>query len=234
MVIGGSSIVLYLLEEITRMSFRRVPLRWLRRDLDFPFGASLAVHPVNKIPLSIYQTITEEMAMGKKSMCILFSILIISTWVLGSTIQAGAETLKCRYATTATKDEAIPVSDEEGHFIGVSLMQGLAFFENGEIAKLRSHAIYDWRRAKGADAITYHIYTFEDGATFVVRNQRLMVADQSGNFSAKVTSEIIKGTGRFNGIKGTASATGKTFPASKEEAGRSTSEITFTYTLPSK
>jgi hypothetical protein len=170
----------------------------------------------------------------KKSMWVLFGILVISSWVLGSTILVGAETMKCRTATTATKVENIPVSDEEGHILGVQILEGLAFFDNGEIAKLRSHAVYDMTPGKAAQVITYHIYTFEDGSTFVTRNQRSMVPDEKGKFSVKVTTEIIKGTGRFEGIKGTASATGKTFPGSKEEPTRSTNDFTFTYTLPTK
>ena len=170
----------------------------------------------------------------KKSMWVLFGILVISVWVLGSVIQAGAETMKCRNAGTATRDETIPVGDEEGHVLGLQIGEGLAFFDNGEIAKMRANAIYDSIRGKGGQVIAYTIYTFEDGSTFIVRNQRLLVADKSGNLSAKVTSEVIKGTGRFEGIKGTASAIGKTFEASKGEATRSTNEFTLTYTLPSK
>ena len=170
----------------------------------------------------------------KKSMWVLFGILVISAWVLGSAIQAGAETMKCRTAATATKDERIPVSDEEGHVLGLQIMEGLAFFENGEIAKMRSHAIYDCIPGKGAQAIVYTIYTFEDGSTIVTRDPTINGSDKSGNLSAKVTGELIKGTGRFEGIKGTVSATGKNFPASKEEAARTTNDFTFTYTLPTK
>jgi hypothetical protein len=61
-----------------------------------------------------------------------------------------------------------------------------------------------------------------------------MVPDTSGNLSAKTTTEIIKGTGRFEGIKGTTSSIGKTFPGSKGEAYRYTDDVTFTYTLPPK
>ena len=155
----------------------------------------------------------------KKSMWVLFGILVISAWVLGSVIQAGAETMKCRTADTATKDERIPVGDEEGHVLGLQIMEGLAFFENGEIAKVRSHAISDTIPGKGGQAIGYSIFTFEDGSTIVTRFQRLMVRDESGNLSAKNTSELIKGTGRFEGIKGTASATGRNFFQVKERLG---------------
>ncbi len=170
----------------------------------------------------------------KKSMMVLFGILVISAWVLGSAHQSVAATMKCRNATTLTKSEAIPVSDEEGHELRLQIFQGLAFFDNGEIAKLRSHIISDTMPKKSGQAITYHIYTFEDGSTIVARNQRLMVPDKSGNPSATVTTELIKGTGRFEGIKGTGSATAKSFPGSGEEATRSTAEFTFTYTLPTK
>ena len=171
----------------------------------------------------------------KKSMMVLFGVLVISSWVLGSANQSVAATMKCRTAGTITKSESIPVSDEEGHTLNLQILQGLAFFDNGEIAKLRSHVISDTIPQKGGQAITYQIYTFEGGSTIVCRNMRLMVAGESGKpGTAKVTSELIKGTGRFEGIKGTASATGKNFPGSGDEATRTTNEFTFTYTLPSK
>ena len=170
----------------------------------------------------------------KKSIRVLFGILMISACILGSTILAGAEMMKCKNVATAIKDERIPVSDEEGHSLGVQIMEGLAFFENGEIARIRFHTIFDYIQGKGTQAIGYTIYTFEDGSTFVARFQRIMVADQSGNYSAKSTSELTKGTGRFEGIKGTISGTGKNFPLTKGEPSRVFNDYTITYTLPSK
>ena len=49
------------------------------------------------------------------------------------------------------------------------------------------------------------------------------------------TSEIIKGTGRFEGIKGTQSAKAKYLPIEKGEAGpKGIAEGSINYTLPSK
>ena len=49
------------------------------------------------------------------------------------------------------------------------------------------------------------------------------------------TGEIIKGTGRFEGIKGTQTAKAKYLPVEKGEAGpKGIGEGTITYTLPSK
>jgi hypothetical protein len=170
----------------------------------------------------------------KKSMWVLFGILVISAWVLGSAIQAGAETMKCRQAGTATKDERISVGYEEGHVLGLQIMEGVAFFENGEIAKTTSYSIFDGIRGKGTQIIAYNIFTFDDGSTIVTRVQRLIALGQTEIGSAKATGELIKGTGRFEGIKGTTSSTGKQFLQTKGEPSRAANDITFTYTLPTK
>jgi hypothetical protein len=174
----------------------------------------------------------------KKLMCVLFGVLVISAWVLGSTIQARAETMKCKNIATATKDERIPVGDQEGnmkgYMIGLQVMEGLAFCENGEVPKVRHHAIWDFEPGKGSQAVGYSIFTFEDGSTVVIKFQRLTGLGQSGILPSTATSELIKGTGRFEGIKGTASTTSKTFLPSKGETARVFNDATWTYTLPSK
>ena len=162
------------------------------------------------------------------------SILVIAGFLLGFITQAGAETLKSRSVGTATKAEQIPVNDEPGHILVMQIAEGLALFENGETAKMRMSAVADTAPGKGGQAIVYAIYTFGDGSTVVTRSQRLMVADKSGTFSAKVTGEIIKGTGRFAGIKGTASGTGMTYPPSEGETWKVLTDSTYTYTLPGK
>ena len=149
-------------------------------------------------------------------------------------VKAGAETMKCRTFTVVTKDETLSVGYEEGHVLGLQIQEGICFFENGEISKFRNHNVYDLLPGKGGQAINYNIWTFDDGSTVMNRTQRTMVQDEKGNIAAKVTSEFIKGTGRFEGIKGTGSATGKVFPPSEGEAGRQVMEFTWTYTLPAK
>ncbi len=170
----------------------------------------------------------------KKAMGILSGILVISVWILGSAIQVGAETLKCKNIATATKDERIPVGDQQGYMIGLQIMEGLAYCENGEIPKVRHHAVWDFEPGKGTQAMGYTIYTFEDGSTVVIKFQRLVSVGQSGALNATATSDVIKGTGRFEGIKGTASSTGKNFPPSEGEAARAFNDGTWTYTLPTK
>ena len=150
-----------------------------------PFGAFLVF---------IFEKIKkEELIMAtKKLIGVTFGILVISAWILGAVVQVGAETLKGRNVLTTTKYEQISVSDEPGHVLAILIREGLAFFENGEIAKMRNHSILDTTPGKDSQAINYNIFTYEDGSTVVTRTQRLLVPDKSGNFSAKTIGKIIK------------------------------------------
>jgi hypothetical protein len=170
----------------------------------------------------------------KKSIWVLFGILVISAWVLGSVVPGGAETLKCKSIATTTKIERMEVGDEKGHILSLQRMEGLGYCENGEIVKTRSDNVNDFAAGKGVEALGYTFFTFEDGATIIVKFRRSVDLGQSGGGSAKSSSEIIKGTGRFEGIKGTSSSTGKNFPQTKEEPGRAFTDFTLTYTLPTK
>ncbi len=52
---------------------------------------------------------------------------------------------------------------------------------------------------------------------------------------SKMSGEIIHGTGRFQGIKGTVSSTSKILPPEKgEPSGKAVGEGALVYTLPSK
>jgi hypothetical protein len=168
----------------------------------------------------------------RNSTRVFFGILVVSAWVFGSVVPGGAETLKCKSMQTTTKMESMEVGDEKGHILGLQRMEGLAQCENGEIAKMRSDNVSDLAPGKGVQALGYTFFTFDDGSTIVVRFQRLV--DYEGGGSAKASSTIIKGTGRFEGIKGTTSGTGKNYRHSKEDPGRAFTDITLTYTLPTK
>ena len=169
----------------------------------------------------------------RKSMWVIFGILIISAWVLGSAIQVRAETMKCRVARVVTKDETMPVTDEEGHVLAMQISQGVAFFENGDIANFKAQAISDRATGtgRGSQAISYLYFTFEDGSSIIVRNEYRSITDSTGKISTKTVGEIIKGTGRYEGAKGTFSSTGKKLPSIKGEADKFFAEATIIYTL---
>jgi hypothetical protein len=171
----------------------------------------------------------------KKLIWSLFGILVISAWVLGSANQATAETLNFKSYNYGIKQEAIPIGDEEGHTLIFDLRRGFYVFENGEVAT--ANQVVQNEEIKGAATIlTYITLTFTDGSTIIIKSQGTvggiaMRSPASGAFR----SEIVKGTGRFEGIKGTSSSKSKLIPPEKgEPSPKSFGEGTITYTLPSK
>ena len=167
----------------------------------------------------------------KKSMRVLFGILVISAWVLGSAIQAGAESLNFKFYTYTTKTEKFPVDDIEEHIVMYQLRGTFYVFENGEVATANLVATGDFIKLSGP-FMNYNTIKFADGSTIIIKSQGTM----GGSFtSAGFTSEIIKGTGRFAGSKGTLTAKIKYLPLEKGEAGpKGIGEGTLNYTLPSK
>jgi hypothetical protein len=173
----------------------------------------------------------------KKSMWVLFGICVISAWVFGSTIQAGAETMKCQTSGIMVKREVIPIPGVEGHTLNISMRDGLAFFEQGEVSLFKAFASGYGITGKGGQAQGYFSFTFVDGSSIITSFRQTSEPDSEGKFASynKFTGEILKGTSRFEGIKGSLSGDGKLFKPEKGElSGKSNNHLTFTYTLPSK
>jgi hypothetical protein len=179
------------------------------------------------------------MAAGKMNIKIwvVVPILVITAWLLGSVSHGRAETMKCRSSGNVVKMEVIPIPDVEGHAIGVIKRDGLAFFEGGEVATFNALATFDAIGGKGAQAQGYILFTFVDGSSIITTFRQPMEPDPGGKFTwdSKFTGEILKGTGRFLGIKGSLSGTGKQFKPEKGElTGKSFNDWTLTCTLPGK
>jgi hypothetical protein len=185
----------------------------------------------------ISKTKKEETPMTtRKSMMVLFGILVISSFVLASVIQTGAETLKFKFYSYVTQYyESVPVGDVEEHMLGLMTRRAFCILENGEIATEIAVMTNDLIKGSGS-AIQYRSMTFADGSTIIVRAQTTREAAVAGKpAAARTTREIIKGTGRFEGIKGTGTSTVKYLPLEKGELGpKGIGEGTLTYTLPSK
>jgi len=153
--------------------------------------------------------------------------------LLVSVTQARAETVKYKLTAYGTKSEAIPVGDVEGHYIGVYEGRGLALFENGEVATYLIRCTWDYIKGQGTNQ-GYVQLTYEDGSTTVAKFQGAGTKVE-GRTLYKSKGEYIKGTGRFKGIQGHYSYSGKRItPYSKETKGDTYAEVTATYTLPSK
>ena len=171
----------------------------------------------------------------KTSMRVLFGMLAISAWVLGSSIQVGAETMHYKFYTWVIKNETVPVDDVEGHTVALMRRGAFYVFDNGEIATTKHVATNDLIKGSGT-FMQYVTVVFADGSTITIKSQGTAGGSTPGVYTAAGwKSEIIKGTGRFEGIKGTQSASAKYLPVEPGEAGaKGYGEGTITYTLPSK
>jgi len=175
---------------------------------------------------------------AKKSMWVLFGILLISVLFFGPAIQAAAETMRCKTSGNSVKREVMPIPDVEGHTIVMGMRDGLAFFEDGEVGTYKNFTVADVIAGKGVLTNGYQLFTFVDGSTIITSFRQPQEPDPEGKFSWLIkssTGEIRRGTGRFEGIKGSISCTGKQFKPEKGDlTGKSAIDCTFTYTLPSK
>jgi hypothetical protein len=172
----------------------------------------------------------------KKSTWVLFGILVIAAWILGSVIHVEAETLNYKNYTYVTKQESAPVGDVDGHNMTFTARRGFVVFENGEVATFSAVVTGDTIKGSGS-SLQYSTMTFSDGSTIIMKSQITQTGTGTGPGAATATStrEIIKGTGRFEGIKGTGSSTNKILPLEEGEAGqKTTGEGSIIYTLPSK
>ncbi len=160
---------------------------------------------------------------------------VISIWLLCFVPQATAETLSYKSFTHAVKAEAVPIADAEGHLVRLTQREGAYIFQNGEFAWAKQVLYNDLIKGAGT-IIVYSTLTFLDGSTIITHSQTKAVANPAGvQTGSTSTGEIIHGTGRFQGIKGTITASGKTLPPEKgEPAGKVVGEGTYTFTLPPK
>jgi hypothetical protein len=166
----------------------------------------------------------------RKSLWILFGILIVSAWVLGFSVQARAETLKCKSETkqSVRADEQAA----ESYFLGVNSRVGSFTCENGDEGMVNSYAVWEANWPREVITQIYTVYRFKDMSKIITKGTVIQTQDPKGEaeWIWEGTSEIIRGGYRFNGIKGNVSFKGKQVPPEK----KSINELTFTYTLPPK
>jgi hypothetical protein len=166
---------------------------------------------------------------NKKPIWVLLGIFVIMAWVLGGAVPAGAETMNYKLYSYVVKDERVSIPDAEGHTLSLGVRKAFFVFENGELATANQVATLDQIKRSGA-VLVYTTITFSDGSFIIFREQGTM-----GTTAGAVTGEIMKGTGRFEGAKGTRTVKAKYFPAEKDELGpKGYGEGTITYTLPPK
>jgi hypothetical protein len=164
-----------------------------------------------------------------------FYICLVAAFCLplGSSTNSAAATLNFNLATQLIRTETSQLDDVDGHTVYFEV-ENLAF-ENGEVATIRDIAPAAHIRGSGSFIQTAMIL-FKDNSTITVkRNGVVKFAAPNSTAIGNWTSEIIKGTGRFEGIKGTESSKAEFILVEQGEVIRKgTGEGTMVYTLPVK
>ena len=165
-------------------------------------------------------------------------IFLIAALVLLPATQAKAETMKFNYASQITKFEYVLFPDVKGHVVGVWERRGVAIFEN-EVAAIEARGTLDKIKNVRITFKGYGQITFKDGSTIMysVRGiKTLPPGEKLLNLYKDCKGKYIKGTGRFEGIKGELSFTGREItPYTKDKTKQDNwIEVTATYTLSKK
>ncbi len=165
----------------------------------------------------------------RKTVCGFIILLIFGIVSIATFTEVGAETLNFKVYGYPITRQTVPTGDEEGHNLVLWTSGEFLVFANGEVATATYVISGDFKKGAGP-YVNYKTIKFEDGSTIFVKTEGVVAPTGS-----KSKSEIIRGTGRFEGAKGDMSIKAKYIPAEKGEIGpKGIGEGTLTYTLPSK
>ena len=127
---------------------------------------------------------------------------------------------------------SLRVDDVPYHTIGVVECAGVLSCDDGGVATSSTKDMFDYINGSGKFH-GYSVVTFEDGYTVSIGYQGTATPE------AKTTRwdgayEFIKGTGRFEGVQGGGSLTGKRLASTPGAGSQYCVDYDLTYTLPSK
>ena len=171
---------------------------------------------------------------AKKTFLVLLGLFFITAGLLGFVNGVGAETLKLQVPNVVTKVEPFPVENIEGTVILPLIRDGLFVSENGELGSIKFIGTACNTAGKGGPFSGYIEYIFGDGSTILGSMAGTFWPDPERKLAGiqKASGELIMGSGRFKGIKGTLTMTGKLLKTIKGEiASKTYNEIILTYTL---
>ena len=148
--------------------------------------------------------------MTKISKIIALTALIMTAFLLMSATQAWAATMKFRMVFFHTRVETSEVGDAEGHNLHLGESTGLASLETGEVAVVTIKWFADY--TKGAGIVEGYVHlTFEDRSIIGIKGQTTARPDPKGEGTLFEATqwELYQGSGRYAGIKGTSTVTGR-------------------------
>ena len=173
---------------------------------------------------------------GKRFITIWGFMILVAIWIclVGFHTPAIAETMNYKLYHYQVKAEIALIGDMEGHIMRQTMRRGFFVIENGEVASWLGVIHTDLIKGSGSFKI-YATITFSDDSTIILKAEGTLGGTAATLQTNEAKGEIIKGTGRFEGIKGTGTSRTRYLPLEKGEDGqKAIAEGTLNYTLPPK
>jgi hypothetical protein len=128
------------------------------------------------------------------------AVLAISAFILCHSAFAVAESINYKFNAQLVKTDVVSNDEVDGH--AVYLIVENIVFENGENATINDVATSAHIQGTGPFMQTVSL-NFVDGSTITTKRQGTIITSSEGTGPlCNWTSEILKGSGRFEGIKG--------------------------------
>ena len=162
--------------------------------------------------------------------CVLAATLLTAVFI--STAYARTENANARQVFHIVKSEMVEVGDKPGHYVGYIHNCGLLFLDDGEVATVDGWYTFDYTNGSGIFS-GYGKTVFDDGSTQLTRIEKgNTTAIQGGKVSLlEGAYEYVGGSGRFQGLKGNGTFSGKRVGPVESGADGYT-DLKGTYTLP--
>ena len=165
-----------------------------------------------------------------KSFIIIIALIVPFSFAFSP---AWTEDVKFTVTSYITKAEMIPVPDLEGHNLLLGERRGVAVFEDGGVAAYHTRFTCDLTNMQGpCDGYTDLTY-MDQSKTIVKYHLNVELSKEKKVPVVKGKGEYIKGTGKFEGIKGGISFMGYYItPYNEETKGDMVVKVSGSYTLP--
>jgi hypothetical protein len=160
-------------------------------------------------------------------------MLTIAALVICYSTPAVAESMNYKFNTQLVRVDIVESEEVDGHV--VYLIYEDIIFESGELATIKAPATTAHINGVGPLILTVHMI-FADGSMITKKRQGTIRTTTEGTAAlCDWTSEILNGSGRFEGIKGSQKAKATYLKVEKGEIEREMhGEGTIIYTLPPK
>lgn len=147
--------------------------------------------------------------------------------------EAKTKTLQVKIIHTGPPPTKMWVGDDPSHYLSLQKSEGKAVFSDGRKAGYQSVCEWDVHIMWFAEGRGYSIFTFKDGSVIVTKWQIEWDSKaKKGGYTFHGAGTITKGTGPYQGIKGTYQSTSRLLPPSKDHPkGFSETNAVLTYRL---